>query len=67
MGKQSIEYQKVMTEAVVVHLPAPETPQAGMNGDERLHGLLAELRRTQEIAPIFDNVCRKWNIYFKER
>ena len=43
---QSIEYEQIMTEIVLVNLPAPEEPVPGMTGGELLHGFLADLYRT---------------------
>lgn len=68
MGKQSIEYQKVMTEIVFVNLPGPEEPDPGMSGGELLHGFFAELHRIpdDEIRAYVSNLCNKWNIRFRE-
>jgi hypothetical protein len=66
--KQSIEYQKVMTEIVYVNLPGPDEPDPGMSGGELLHGFLAELHRSpnDEIKAYLGDLCNKWNIRFRE-
>jgi hypothetical protein len=68
VGKQSIEYQKVMTEIVFVNLPGPDEPDPGMSGGELLHGFFAELHRapTDEIKAYVSGLCSKWNIRFRE-
>lgn len=68
MGKQSIEYQKVMTEIVYVNLPGPEEPDPGMSGGELLHGFLAELHRVpdEKVKALVRDLCNKWNIRFRE-
>jgi hypothetical protein len=66
--KQSIEYQKVMTEIVWVNLPGPDEPDPGMSGGELLHGFLAELHRlpNDELKASVSDLCNKWNIRFRE-
>jgi len=66
--KQSIEYQKVMTEIVYVNLPGPDEPDPGMSGGELLHGFLAELHRSpsDEVKAQLGDLCNKWNIRFRE-
>ena len=68
MGKQSIEYQKVMTEIVWVNLPGPNEPDPGMSGGELLHGFLAELHEapSEELRTYIRGVCNKWNIRFRK-
>jgi hypothetical protein len=68
VGKQSIEYQKVMTEIVFVNLPGPDEPDPGMSGGELLHGFLAELHRLpdDELRATVIGLCNKWNIHFRE-
>jgi hypothetical protein len=68
VGKQSIEYQKVMTEIVFVNLPGPDEPDPGMSGGELLHGFLAELHRipNDELRTTVIGLCNKWNIRFRE-
>ena len=68
MTKQSIEYQKVMTEIVYVNLPGPDEPDPGMSGGEMLHGFLAELHRSpnDEVKACLSDLCNKWNIRFRE-
>ena len=65
---QSIEYQKVLSEIVYVNLPGPQEPMPGMTGGELLHGFLAELYRAEdpEAKAILTNLCRKWNVYYKQ-
>jgi hypothetical protein len=66
--KQSIEYQKVMTEIVYINLPGPNEPDPGMSGGELLHGFFAELHRApnNEIKSYVSDLCNKWNIRFRE-
>jgi hypothetical protein len=68
VAKQSIEYQKVMTEIVYVNLPGPAEPDPGMSGGELLHGFLAELHKApnDEIRAYVSDMCNKWNIRFRE-
>ena len=68
MTKQSIEYQKVMTEIVYVNLPGPPEPDPGMSGGELLHGFFAELHRApnNETKAYVNDLCNKWNIHFRE-
>jgi hypothetical protein len=68
MTKQSIEYQKVMTEIIYVNLPGPAEPDPGMSGGELLHGFLAELHHApnDEIKAYVSNLCNKWNIRYRE-
>ena len=68
MNKQSIEYQKVMTEIVWVNLPGPDEPNPGMTGGELLHGFLAELYRapSDEIKAFVSGLCNKWNVRYRE-
>jgi len=68
VAKQSIEYQKVMTEIVHVNLPGPAEPNPGMSGGELLHGFLAELRRapSEELRAYLDDLCNKWGIRYRE-
>jgi len=68
VAKQSIEYQKVMTEIVFVNLPGPNEPDPGMSGGELLHGFFAELHRApnDEIRAYVGDICNKWNIRFRE-
>ncbi len=68
MTKQSIEYQKVMTEIVYVNLPGPPEPDPGMSGGELLHGFLAELHRApnNETRAYVSDLCNKWGIHFRE-
>ena len=64
---QSIEYEKVMTEVVLINLPAPEEPVPGMTGGELLHGFLADLYRTSntEVKDTLDAACRKWSLRYR--
>ena len=68
MARQSIEYQKMMTEIVWVNLPGPEEPNPGMTGGELLHGFLAELHRapSEEIRTFVSALCSKWNVRYRE-
>jgi hypothetical protein len=68
VAKQSIEYQKVMTEIVWVNLPGPTEPDPGMSGGELLHGFLAEIHRvpSDELRAILSDMCNKWNIRYKQ-
>jgi hypothetical protein len=68
VAKQSIEYQKVMTEIVYVNLPGPAEPDPGMSGGELLHGFLAELHKApnDETRAYVSDMCNKWNIRFRE-
>jgi hypothetical protein len=68
VAKQSIEYQKVMTEIVYINLPGPDEPDPGMSGGELLHGFFAELHRApnDEIKAYVSDLCNKWNIHFRE-
>ncbi len=68
MAKQSIEYQKVMTEIVWVNLPGPTEPDPGMSGGELLHGFLAEIHRVpnDELRALLSDMCNKWNIRYKQ-
>jgi hypothetical protein len=68
VAKQSIEYQKVMTEIVYVNLPGPDEPDPGMSGGELLHGFLAEIHQApnEEIKAYVNDMCNKWNIRFRE-
>ncbi len=68
MGKQSIEYQKVMTEIVFVNLPGPEEPDPGMSGGELLHGFFAELHRApnDEIKAYVSGLCNQCTIRFRD-
>jgi hypothetical protein len=67
-SKQSIEYQKVMTEIVHVNLPGPDEPNPGMTGGELLHGFLAELYRapSDEMRAYVMGLCNKWNVRYRE-
>jgi hypothetical protein len=67
-SKQSIEYQKMMTEIVYVNLPGPDEPNPGMTGGELLHGFLAELYRapSEEMRSFVLNLCNKWNVRYRE-
>ena len=67
-SKQSIEYQKVMTEIVYVNLPGPDEPNPGMTGGELLHGFLAELYRapSDEMRAHVIGLCNKWNVRYRE-
>ena len=69
MGKQSIEYQKVMTEIVYVTLPGPAEPDPGMSGGELLHGFLAELHQapSDEIKAFVSDLSNKWNIRYRQK
>jgi hypothetical protein len=68
MGKQAIEYQKMMTELVYINLPGPSEPEPGMTGGELLHGFLAELHRApnEEIRAYVSALCNKWNVHYRE-
>jgi hypothetical protein len=68
VAKQSIEYQKVMTEIVYVNLPGPDEPNPGMTGGELLHGFFAELHQapSDEIRAYVSALCNKWNIHYRE-
>lgn len=68
MSKQSIEYQKMMTEIVWVNLPGPNEPDPGMSGGELLHGFLAELHRipNDELRTYVSSLCNKWNIRYRQ-
>ena len=68
MSKQSIEYQKMMTEIVWVNLPGPNEPDPGMSGGELLHGFLAELHRipNEETRTYISSICNKWNIRYRQ-
>lgn len=67
-SKQSIEYQKVMTEIVYVNLPGPEEPTPGMTGGELMHGFLADLYRSpnEEMKAFISGLCNKWNVRYRE-
>ena len=69
MGKQSIEYQKVMTEIVYVTLPGPAEPDPGMSGGELLHGFLAELHQapSDEVRAFVSDLSNKWNIRYRQK
>jgi len=68
VAKQSIEYQKVMTEIVWVNLPGPDEPDPGMSGGELLHGFLAELHDapSDELKALVSGLCNKWNIRYRQ-
>lgn len=68
MSRQSIEYQKMMTEIVWVNLPGPSEPEPGMTGGELLHGFLAELYRapSDEMRAFVSTLCSKWNVRYRE-
>ena len=68
MSRQSIEYQKMMTEIVWVNLPGPQEPEPGMTGGELLHGFLAELYRapSNEVRAFVSTLCSKWNVRYRE-
>jgi hypothetical protein len=68
VGKQSIEYQKVMTEIVWVNLPGPAEPDPGMSGGELLHGFLAELHQapSDETRAFVSDLSNKWNIRYRQ-
>ena len=68
MSRQSIEYQKMMTEIVWVNLPGPSEPEPAMTGGELLHGFLAELYRapSDEMRAFVSTLCSKWNVRYRE-
>ena len=51
---------------VVIDIPGPGEPDAGLSDQERLHGFLAELYRNAgpETKAYVGQLCQKWNIRF---
>ncbi len=64
----AVEYQKIITEIVLINLPGPEEPTPGMSGGELLHGFLTDLSRSKnaDVKGFIDSLCGKWNIQYKE-
>ncbi len=68
MSTNPIEYQRLMTEIVYINIPGPEDSTPQMNGNELLHGFLAELYRypNSEFKEHLLMLCNKWNIRYRE-
>ncbi len=64
----AIEYRKLMTEIVYINLPGPEEPIDGMSGSELLHGFLADIYKTNNMAvkEFVNELCIRWNIRYQE-